>query len=57
VKESTDDKGNVKLVLDSTKDELNTAPAYVTVAMLKQQQQLDQQSSLNGQSPTSTSTN
>jgi len=55
MQQTTDQNGAVKLVLDSTKDELNAAPAYVTVAMLKQQQ-IDQQNSMNAQQPAPTST-
>jgi sporulation protein YlmC with PRC-barrel domain len=38
-----DDDGSVKLVLNTTKEELDAAPSYTTVAMLKQQQQMQQQ--------------
>jgi sporulation protein YlmC with PRC-barrel domain len=38
-----DDDGSVKLVLNTTKEELDAAPSYTTVAMLKQQQQMEQQ--------------
>jgi sporulation protein YlmC with PRC-barrel domain len=37
------DDGSVKLVLNTTKEELDAAPSYTTVAMLKQQQQMEQQ--------------
>jgi sporulation protein YlmC with PRC-barrel domain len=37
------DDGSVKLVLNTTKEELDAAPSYTTVAMLKQQQQMQQQ--------------
>jgi sporulation protein YlmC with PRC-barrel domain len=37
------DDGSVKLVLNTTKEELDAAPGYTTVAMLKQQQQMEQQ--------------
>jgi sporulation protein YlmC with PRC-barrel domain len=36
------DDGSVKLVLNTTKEELDAAPSYTTVAMLKQQQQMQQ---------------
>lgn len=39
VVETTDPDGNVKLVLDTTREELDAAPAFVTIAMLKQQEQ------------------
>ena len=41
IKTSTDADGKLKLTLDTTKEELDAAPAFTTVAMLKQQQQLD----------------
>jgi sporulation protein YlmC with PRC-barrel domain len=42
IQNTTDADGNIKLVLDTTREELDAAPGYVTVAMLKQQE-LDQQ--------------
>ncbi|MEX0852197.1 MAG: PRC-barrel domain-containing protein, partial [Bauldia sp.] len=36
----TDAEGNVKLVLDATAEELDAAPAFVTIAELKRQQEL-----------------
>jgi hypothetical protein len=38
---NTDADGNVKLVLNTTKEELNTAPSLTTLAMLKQQRDMD----------------
>ena len=39
ISQTTDENGNPKLVLDSTKDELDAAPQFVTLAELKSQQQ------------------
>src|SRR5690606_39189073 len=53
---TTQEDGSVKLVLDTTKDELDAAPSYTTVAMQLQeeqqrvqQQQMDQDSGLGPQ--------
>jgi len=51
LQESTDENGGVKLVLDATADELSQAPAYETVAMLKQKT-LDLQNQPTELSPT-----
>jgi hypothetical protein len=40
--ETTDADGNVKLVLDTTREELDAAPEFVTTAMLKQQEEQKQ---------------
>jgi sporulation protein YlmC with PRC-barrel domain len=47
IQPTTTDSGNVKLVLDVTADELNAAPPFVTLAQLKQQEQMQQDQQLN----------
>ena len=39
--ETTDAEGNISLVLDATAEELEAAPAYMTVADIRRQQELD----------------
>ena len=51
LQESTDENGNMKLVIDASADELSQAPAFETVAMLKQKT-LDQQNQPTELSPT-----
>jgi sporulation protein YlmC with PRC-barrel domain len=41
IQQSTDKDGNVKLMLDATKDELTAAPDYVTVAQLKRDEEIN----------------
>lgn len=51
LQESTDENGGMKLVIDATADELSQAPAFETVAMLKQKK-LDEQNQPTELSPT-----
>ena len=51
LQESTDENGNMKLVIDASADELSQAPAFETVAMLKQKT-LDLQNQPTELSPT-----
>jgi hypothetical protein len=43
INQTTDDNGNLKLVLDVTKDDLDSAPQFVTLADVKAKQLHDQQ--------------
>ncbi len=42
IEKSTDANGNAILVLDATAEELEAAPAFVTIAELQQQQEMEQ---------------
>jgi sporulation protein YlmC with PRC-barrel domain len=42
IMETTDAEGNIRLVLDTTAEELEAAPGYMTVADLQHQQELEQ---------------
>jgi hypothetical protein len=46
IEQSMDADGNMKLVLDATKEELEAAPAYVTLAQLKREQEAHDQEPL-----------
>jgi sporulation protein YlmC with PRC-barrel domain len=49
--ETTDADGNIRLVLDATHEELEAAPAYVTLAELRRQQEMDQMQQLDPMPP------